>query len=116
MTTPEGKVKDKVKKAFDTLPRRYRFMPVQNGMGKPGLDFFCCVDGAFIAIETKRAGKNLTDLQKVTAREIAEAGGIVFAIRDQSEIDQMMLRLKGALPLLFGTIYDSEGWQLESDQ
>jgi len=103
--TPEGKVKAAVKKALASLTRRYHFMPVQNGMGAPGLDFYCCIGGFFVAIETKAPGKHLTERQIETASQIAIAGGVVFVIRDQADIDYMMATLKH--PYLFqGEIHD----------
>jgi hypothetical protein len=104
--TPEGQVKDKVKKAFDRLPHRYRFCPVQNGMGAPGLDFYTCVHSNFVAIETKAPGKRLTARQLVTVSNIVAAGGVVFVIRDQDDIDFMMGCLLGVRCMEFGKIYD----------
>ena len=88
--TPEGRVKSLVKKALRTLPRKYAFMPVQMGMGAPTLDWLCCIAGAFIAIESKVPGKHLTDRQVMTANEIVDAGGAVYVIREQNDVDQMM--------------------------
>lgn len=93
MTTPEGKVKAKVKRALEKLPSVYRFMPVQNGMGAPGLDFYLCIGGLFVAIETKVPGKPLTARQLTTAQEIASAGGLVFVIRNDDDIEHMVARL-----------------------
>lgn len=91
--TPEGKIKAKVKKALDLL-EVYRFMPVQNGMGAPGLDFYCCYNGLFFAVETKAKGNKLTPRQSETSRSIAAAGGVVFVIRDDEDIRCMSLRLR----------------------
>lgn len=88
--TPEGRVKAKVKKALETLPAPYRFMPVQNGMGAPGLDFYCCICGMFVAIETKVEGKKLTDRQRETASQIAAAGGLVYVVRTEADIRHMI--------------------------
>jgi hypothetical protein len=89
--TPEGRVKALVNRRdegshFDT--RMYKFMPVQNGMGAPALDYYCCVDGLFVAVETKVPGKHMTPRQDTTAGEIKSAGGMVFEIHDEDhEID-----------------------------
>jgi hypothetical protein len=91
--TPEGKVKAKVKRALEKLRRKYHFMPVQNGMGAPALDIFCCIEGFFVAIETKVPGKHMTERQMVTASQIADAGGLVFVIHDDDEIEAMMHRI-----------------------
>lgn len=91
--TPEGRVKEKVKKALAVLPQCYRFMPVQNGMGTPGLDFYTCIAGRFVAIETKTPGNHLTERQSLTAEQITQSGGIVFEVHDDADIAAMMANL-----------------------
>lgn len=91
--TPEGRVKAKVKRALDKLPAHYRFMPVQNGMGTPGLDFFCCIGGYFVAIETKAPGGKLTARQKDTKAKIEKAKGTVFVIENDDQIADMMRKI-----------------------
>lgn len=105
MSTPEGRVKDKVRRAFASLPKAYRFMPVQNGMGVPGLDFYCCVNSMFVAIETKVEGKKLTERQKDTASQIAAAGGAVFVIRTDFDVRHMMWCLTQGITIA-GSVYD----------
>ncbi len=95
MTPPEGKVKAKVKNAIGTfLPRSYRFMPVQNGMGAPGLDFYYCISGYFVAIETKAPGKKMTTRQVITASAIRDAGGLVFVVDGDETLKEMLECLK----------------------
>lgn len=85
--TPEGKVKEKVKKLLKSNGAYYH-MPVQNGMGAPTLDFVGCHFGRYFAIETKAPGKDLTPRQLNTAHEIQDAGGKVFRIDgDLSELE-----------------------------
>lgn len=91
--TPEGKVKAMVKKRLDALPKMYRFMPVQNGMGKPGLDFYLCAGGWFIAIETKAPGNKLTERQETTKAEIEAADGIVFVVDGPESLEYAMQRI-----------------------
>lgn len=71
----------------------YRFMPVQNGMGIPGLDFFTCIAGRFVAIETKAPGKKMTERQENTAAQIIAAGGMVFVIDSDESVTLMMARI-----------------------
>lgn len=78
--TPEGKVKEKVKKLLKEYGAYYH-MPVQNGMGKPSLDFVCCHKGRFLAIETKTEKGKLTLRQQATIDEMQKAGAIVLVIR-----------------------------------
>ncbi len=80
--TPEGKVKLQVKRALKMLQDRgypvYYHMPVQNGMGKPTLDFIGCIKGQFFAIETKAPGKKPTERQEGTIEDMRKAGAHVF--------------------------------------
>jgi hypothetical protein len=76
--TPEGFLKDRIKQHLNSLPRRYWYMPVPAGYGKQTVDFLCCVDGRFVAIETKAPGKLPTPRQKLALDEITQGGGIAF--------------------------------------
>lgn len=82
--TPEGAVKDRVKKILDNHGA-YRVMPVSNGMGAHGVpDFLACVRGMFVGIEAK-AGKNMpTALQLSNLRRIHEAGGCALVINEDT--------------------------------
>jgi len=82
--TPEGKVKEKVKKVLKEFGVYYH-MPVTNGMGKPSLDFICCHKGRFLAIETKTEKGKLTLRQEATIDEMQKAGAIVLVIRGESD-------------------------------
>ena len=73
--TNEALVKQQVKELLELLGA-YQFMPVQRGMGKKTVDFLCCIQGEFVAIETKRPGKSPTKLQSLIMEEIKLAGGI----------------------------------------
>lgn len=84
--TPEGKIKAKVKRELDKLAALYRFMPVQNGMGAPSLDFLLCAGGWFIAIETKAQGKALTPRQLDTKAKIEASHGLVFVVNDDASL------------------------------
>jgi hypothetical protein len=94
--TPEGRVKNMVKKGLDALGVHWRFMPVQTGFGGVALDFIICVNGWFISIETKKDAKSkLTPLQQSTAGDIRAAGGLVFTVYDQETCDRAMRIIKG---------------------
>ncbi len=81
-STPEAKVKAKVKNIFRNLQHEgyeiYYHMPVQNGMGAPTLDFVGCFRGQFFAIETKAPGKKPTDRQLDTIAQMERAGAKVI--------------------------------------
>ncbi len=81
-TTPESKVKIKVKKILMEY-RAYQHWPVQNGMGAPTLDCIACYRGMYLAIETKAPGKKPTERQKMTIRHMQDAGAAVFVIDGQ---------------------------------
>lgn len=94
--TPEGRVKAMVKTALQKAfgEKCWRFMPVQMGFGSVALDFLMCVNGSFIAIETKVKGKTLTGLQQVTKAAIEEAGGRVYVVDDADSLDVAMKAIK----------------------
>ena len=79
MTTPEGKVKNEVKKTLKKY-KAYYHMPVQNGMGSPTLDFIGCHEGRFFAVETKSLGKKPTLRQQATIIEMQKAKGPAFVV------------------------------------
>lgn len=86
--TPEGKVKEKVKKLLKKY-NVYYFMPVQMGLGKRSLDFLGCIGGNFFAVETKASGKSLTKMQEAIVREMQKTGADVFVI---DSVDSPVLR------------------------
>ncbi len=90
MATPEGITK---KKIVDLLKKYgcYYFMPVQNGMGAPGLDFHCCVHGVAFFVEAKawNTTKSMTARQTQTATKIMDAGGHVFMVRDPETLAEL---------------------------
>jgi len=85
--TPEGKVKEEIKRGLAERGIWY-FMPVQTGYGKRSVDFICCWDGGFVAIEAK-AGKNKPSAyQRGILNEIEEAGGraiVAYSWRDVAD-------------------------------
>lgn len=90
MTTPEGKVKVKVKQWLKGK-NIWFYCPMQNGMGVAGIpDFICCDEGVFFAIETKAPGKekNLSPNQVNRIREIHEHGGKVFVVSSVEKLDE----------------------------
>lgn len=88
MTTPEGKVKNKVK-ALLKEHGAYWHCPVQNGMGAPSLDFICCHRGRYFGIETKAGNKKPTPRQETTINQIRLAGGLAFVVNEVSGLDDL---------------------------
>lgn len=91
--TPEGKIKEKVKKLLK-LYGIYYHMPVMNGMGAPTLDFICCFKGRYFAIETKAPGKKPTPRQFITIRDIEAAGGWVFVVANDEDLQVLEATIK----------------------
>ena len=75
MTTPEKKVKDKIKKILEEHGAYY-FMPATGGYGKSGVpDIVACLQGKFIGIECKANGGKPTALQEKNLHDIMTVGG-----------------------------------------
>ena len=92
--TPEGKVKQKIRKFLDTLPRCWHFAPVSNGLGVAGIpDILCVINGRFVGIECKAPGKelNTTANQDRVIESINKAGGVAFVA---SSLDVVLVVLK----------------------
>lgn len=88
--TPEGRTKAAVNRLLDRYKSIYRFMPVPGGFGASSLDYLLCVNGKFLAIETKAPGKKPTDRQKMVIGQIRRAGGTVFVIDGENgELQQL---------------------------
>lgn len=80
-TTPEGKVKTKVKKLLDQYGALH-FSPMGTGYGVSGVsDIIALYKGRFIAIECKADEKKLpTELQKRFLQRVIEWGGLGLVI------------------------------------
>jgi hypothetical protein len=81
--TPEGKIKREVNKLLTFTAMSYPlwvFKPVQFGYGTRALDYLLCINGHFASIEAKAPDEDLTAHQKITAKNMLEAGGSVFII------------------------------------
>lgn len=88
MSTPESKVKDRVKKLLREYGA-YWHCPMQNGMGAPSLDFVCCLRGRFFAIETKAGNKQPTPRQELTIADMQKAGAKVFVVNEETGADEL---------------------------
>jgi hypothetical protein len=91
--TPEGKVKDKVKKLLNAYGC-YHFWPVQSGYGARTLDCLGCHNGQFFAIETKAPGKKMTEQQTAIGERIEYSRGRVFEISDATGLAELEQRLR----------------------
>ena len=83
-TTPEGRVKAKVKALLKKY-NIYHFMPATGGYGRSGVpDIIACMHGRFLAIECKAGNGKLTPLQLRELALIEEAGGLAYVINEDS--------------------------------
>ena len=90
-TTPEGKVKDGIKKVLDAIGAWY-FMPSMTGYGRAGIpDFIVCYKGRFIAIEAKAEHGKLTKWQERELHAIQAAGGEATVINDPETLREMFI-------------------------
>lgn len=73
--TPEGEIKDQVRKILDEMGAYY-FFPAANGYGRTGIpDVIACVGGHFVGIECKAGSKQPTALQQRELDNIEKAEG-----------------------------------------
>lgn len=102
--TPEGKVKESVKKYLTsigvwfagkpapTVVSGWMYMPVSNGMGVSGIPDFCGIlMGRPTYIETKAPKGTPTENQLTRHREIRSAGGTVLVV---TSVDELKMGLK----------------------
>lgn len=91
MSTPESKVKDKIKKILKEHSVYYA-MPMGTGYGNSGVpDFLCCVNGGFLAIEAKAGKGKPTALQEKNMRDIEAAGGRALVVSDDPATQEVLL-------------------------
>lgn len=97
-TTPEGRIKAKVKALFNMYGVWY-FMPANNGYGKSGVpDFIACADGKFIGVETKAdATKKTTALQDLCGEAIKKHNGYYAVVFDDVTLLRLEIHLKFVL-------------------
>lgn len=83
-TTPEKKVKEKIK-ALCKYYGAYYAMPVMQGMASNGTpDFIVCHNGRFAGVEAKAGKGKPTKLQMVRLTEILRAGGSALVINENN--------------------------------
>ena len=94
-TTPEGKVKEKVKKLL-TKHGAYFFMPRGTTYGRSGIpDFIVCAHGLFVGVETKAGRNEPSALQDLEMLNIRKAGGITLVINEKNldDLEHLLIRL-----------------------
>lgn len=88
-TTPEGKVKDKIKKHLKSK-EIYYVMPATGGYGSSGApDILVCHKGKFYGIECKAGDNQPTALQQDNLDRIEDNGGYAVVINEHN-VNQYM--------------------------
>jgi len=92
-TTPEAKVKAKIKVILKEHGVYYA-MPIGSVYGNSGVpDFLCCVNGHFFAIEAKAGKGVVTALQIKNMQQIIDANGLAMVVREDN-LDKLEERIK----------------------
>jgi Holliday junction resolvase len=92
-STPEKKVKLKVRAILDWHKDVYYFTPMTGGYGRSGVpDIVGCYKGYFFAIECKAGKGTTTALQDKNIKEIEKAGGRVIVV-NESNLEDVRLML-----------------------
>ena len=105
--TPEGIVKDEIKKALHELHilpfvqcisrlnkdehfNGYYSMPSSSGMGEAGIaDFLICVKGLYVEVEAKSDVGTQSALQRLHEQAVLESGGVYLLIHGCSEVPEI---------------------------
>jgi len=92
--TPEGKVKENVKRQLKKLGAYY-FSPMTGGYGSSGVpDIVGCYKGFFFGIECKAGSNKPTALQENNLNKIQSSGGVALVINEHNT-DTVTTTLRG---------------------
>lgn len=90
--TPEGKVKDGIKKVLKAKGIWF-YMPVAGPFSAHGIpDFVCIWNGRFLGVEAKAKGKinDTTPNQERVIKEINQHGGIALVVDDPKKLEEFL--------------------------
>lgn len=93
--TPEGRVKNDIRKFLKSVPDCWFFMPIGGPFSAHGVpDIVGTVGGRFFAIECKAPGKhnNVTANQERVIGLINGAGGLAFVASSLSDVKSHFIR------------------------
>jgi len=94
--TPEGKVKDGIKKVLKAHGIWF-YMPVAGPFSAHGIpDFVCIWNGKFLGVEAKAKGKihDTTPNQERVIKEINANGGIAVIIDNPKKLEEFLNETK----------------------
>ena len=89
MTTPEGKVKSRVRDLLARYQGMYSYWPVPSGYGRTTIDVIGCYRGRFFAIEVKAGNKKPTLKQAEELKNMGLAMGMTFKVNDQGGLEEI---------------------------
>jgi hypothetical protein len=89
-TTPEGKIKNWVKKELlKKYPRAWIYNAPGGRFGRKGVpDLLCCIDGLFVAIEVKTDKGSVSPTQKHELGLLVKSSAIAAVIKGK-DIDKL---------------------------
>lgn len=90
--TPEGEVKNAIKRFFDAH-KAYYHMSVQTGYGRRTVDFLVCWQGRFVAVEAKRQGAHAKKYQENIMQQVRDSGGAAICVDEVRELDIFLSQL-----------------------
>ena len=94
MKTPEGQLKEEVKKLLSGMPNLFFWMPVPTGYGTRGIpDFVGCYYGIFFGIETKAPNGKETPWQRIVREKITNAGGFSIVTHDIEAVRALLRKI-----------------------
>ena len=91
MTTPEGKIKQKIDKMLKSKSNLWYFKPQAGQYGRSGVsDYIICSYGQLVGVEAKAdKTKKPTALQAQCMEKIEAAGGKAYVVYDQATLDHV---------------------------
>jgi hypothetical protein len=109
--TPEGRVKERIKKWFKTwFAKAFIYMPVMTRFGKRGApDFIVCLPivvtqdmvgeeiGLFVGIEAKTEKGRMSDSQREKKKDILKAEGVYFTVYGLKDVEPKLDQLRALL-------------------
>lgn len=89
---PEKKIENQIKRYLDSIGA-WHIKTHGSMFSKSGTpDIIACINGHFVAIEVKKPGGVVSELQKYHIEQIEESGGIAFVAYSLDETKQYLAK------------------------